>query len=180
MRFAFVALACLFAASPARSEACGTGNQLVHPAQGEIYAKFGWKKHPLLKTVRFHAGLDYMGAVGDPVEAAGAGTVAAAGRYGGYGNYVRIDHGNGLQSTYGHLLKLNVEPGQCIGKGEIVGSVGNTGLSTEPHLHFEVIQDNKFVDPCALLPDHIGCQAGDMPPACRGRDCEASNAIEGE
>jgi murein DD-endopeptidase MepM/ murein hydrolase activator NlpD len=180
MKFAFVALVSVFAASSAHLEACETGNQLRHPAQGEIYAKFGWKRHPLLKTVRFHAGLDYKGAVGNAITAAGTGTVAAAERYGGYGNYVRIDHGNGLQTAYGHLLNYNVKPGQCIGRDEIIGSLGNSGLSTEPHLHFEVIQDNKFVDPCALLPDHIGCQAGDMPPACRGRDCEASNAIDGE
>ncbi|MGP0041773.1 MAG: M23 family metallopeptidase [Rhodomicrobium sp.] len=57
----------------------------------------------------------------------------------GYGNYVRIDHGNVLQTANGHLLNFNVKPGQCVSKGEVIGSLGNSGMSAEPHLHFEVI-----------------------------------------
>jgi murein DD-endopeptidase MepM/ murein hydrolase activator NlpD len=152
MKFAFIALAGLVAASSTPLEACDTGSQLQHPAQGEIYAKFGYRRHPLLRTVRLHSGLDYKGAVGDPVSAAATGTVAVAGREGGYGNYVRIDHGNGLQTAYAHLLNYNVKPGQCVSKDEVIGSLGNSGVSTEPHLHFEVIQNDRFIDPSALLP----------------------------
>jgi murein DD-endopeptidase MepM/ murein hydrolase activator NlpD len=180
IRFVFAAFAGLLTASPASPEGCGTGNQLQHPAQGEIYRNFGCTTHPLLKTLRFHTGLDYKGDPGDPVSATEAGTVTIADRLGGYGNYVRIDHGNGLQTTYGHLLNLSVKPGQCVNKGEVIALLGNSGLSSEPHLHFEVIQAIKFADPCSLLPDHRGCQIRDMPQNCRGRDIEPGNAIDGE
>jgi murein DD-endopeptidase MepM/ murein hydrolase activator NlpD len=172
MKFASVALVSVFAASSAHLEACEIGNQLQHPAQGEIYKNFGYSQHPLLHTVRLHAGLDYKGAVGDAVVAAGTGTVTVAGREGGYGNYVRIDHGNGFQTAYAHLLNYNVKPGQCISKDEIIGSLGNSGLSSGPHLHFEVFQHNRFVDPCDLLPNHSGCQTRNTLHDCRGRDCE--------
>jgi murein DD-endopeptidase MepM/ murein hydrolase activator NlpD len=174
MKFAFAAFACLLASSPARLVACDTGSQLEHPVQGEIYAKFGYDIH----TVRFHSGLDYRGAAGDPVVAAETGTVAAAGRYGGYGNYIRIDHGNGLQTAYNHLLNYKVKPGQCVGKGEVIGSVGNSGYSSGPHLHFEVLRDDKVVDPCALLPDRSGCQPRNTLHDCRGPDCELVRAIQ--
>jgi murein DD-endopeptidase MepM/ murein hydrolase activator NlpD len=174
MKFAFVVVAGLFAASSAGLEACETGYQLRHPAQGEVYRNFGFTMHPLLKTQRFHTGLDYRGAPSDPVAAAEAGTVTVAGREGGYGNYLRVDHGNGLQTAYGHLLNYNVKPGQCISKGEVIGALGNSGLSSGPHLQFEVIQDSKFADPCALLPDNRGCRIQDMPQDCRGRDIEPS------
>jgi len=153
MKFAAIALAGVFAAFPTRLSACDTGNRLQHPAQGEIYAKFGYRENPLLHIVRLHSGVDYKGAIGDPVAAAEAGTIAAAGREGGYGNYVRIDHGNGLQTAYGHLNTYKVKPGQCVSKGEVIGSMGNSGVSTGPHLHFEVLQNNRFVDPGSLLPD---------------------------
>ncbi len=152
MKPASIALAGLFAALPAGAFACETGAQSQHPAQGEIYRKFGYAKHPLLKTVFFHVGLDYRGAVGEPVSAAESGTVEVAGREGGYGNYVRIDHGNGLKTTYAHLMNFNVKPGQCVSKGEVIASLGNSGMTTGPHLHFEVIQDGKFADPTPLLP----------------------------
>ena len=104
-------------------------------------------------------GLDYRGAGGEPVSAAEAGTVVAADRFNeetkgeaGYGNYVRIDHGNGLQTAYAHLLNFNVKAGQCVSKGEVIGNLGNSGVSTEPHLHFEVIQNGRFADPSPLLP----------------------------
>jgi murein DD-endopeptidase MepM/ murein hydrolase activator NlpD len=151
MKPASIVLAGLFAALPAGAFACETGAQMQHPAQGEIYRKFGYMKHPLLKTVKLHPGFDYRGAPGKPISAAESGTVEMAGREGGYGNYIRIDHGNGLKTTYAHLLNFNVKPGQCVSKGEVIASLGNSGLSTEPHLHFEVIQDGKFADPSPLL-----------------------------
>jgi murein DD-endopeptidase MepM/ murein hydrolase activator NlpD len=154
MKFAILALAGLFAALPGHLEACDTGNRLRHPAQGEIYGKFGYREHPLLHVLRLHTGLDYRGAIGDPVAAAEGGTVAVADREGGYGNYVRIDHGNGLQTAYAHLASYNVKPGQCVSKDELIGSVGNSGVSTEPHLHFEVLQNSRFIDPISLLPGH--------------------------
>ena len=159
MKPASIVLAGLLAVFATGADACETGGRLQHPAQGEIYRKFGYAAHPLLKTVRLHAGLDYRGAGGEPVSAAEAGTVVAADRFNeetkgeaGYGNYVRIDHGNGLQTAYAHLLNFNVKAGQCVSKGEVIGNLGNSGVSTEPHLHFEVIQNGRFADPSPLLP----------------------------
>lgn len=132
--------------------ACDRGDGFQHPVSGEIYSPFGYRRHPLLKTMRLHSGLDYRERVGAPVVAAESGTVVAANFEGGYGKYVRIDHGNGMQTSYAHLLKIDVKLGQCVSKGETIGSVGQTGLSSEPHLHFEILRDNRFVDPAALLP----------------------------
>jgi murein DD-endopeptidase MepM/ murein hydrolase activator NlpD len=142
----------VLAASCAANACDMGGGSLAHPAQGEIYKQFGYMRHPLLNTTRLHTGIDYRGQLGTPVPAAGAGTVVAAAREGGYGNFVPIDHGNGLQTSYAHLREIEVKPGQCIGKGEIVGGIGETGLATEPHLHFEIMRDNHFVDPMGLLP----------------------------
>jgi murein DD-endopeptidase MepM/ murein hydrolase activator NlpD len=152
MKLAAIALGGLLTVLSTGGEACQTGGQLQHPAQGEIYRKFGYAKHPLLKTVRLHAGLDYRGAAGEPVSAAEAGTIVAAGVEDGYGNYIRIDHGNGLQTAYGHLSSLNVTAGQCVSKGELIGNAGNTGVSSQPHLHFEVIQNGRFTNPGPMLP----------------------------
>ena len=152
MKPASIALAGLFAALSAGAFACETGSRLQHPAQGEVYRKFGYGKDPLLKTVKLHSGLDYKGAVGEPIGAAEVGTVEVAERDGGYGNYVRIDHGNGLKTAYAHLLNYNVKPGQCVSKGEVIASLGNSGITAGSHLHFEVIQDGKFADPSPLLP----------------------------
>jgi murein DD-endopeptidase MepM/ murein hydrolase activator NlpD len=152
MKFVVIALAGLLAASPAQLLACDTGSQLRHPAQGEIVSKFGYRKDSLGHLL-LHSGLDYLGAVGDPVAAAAAGTVIVAGREGGYGNYVRIDHGNGLQTAYAHLANYKVKPGQCVSQDEAIGGLGNSGVSTGPHLHFEILQNHKFVDPGSVLPD---------------------------
>jgi murein DD-endopeptidase MepM/ murein hydrolase activator NlpD len=160
MKPASIALAGLLAVFSTGADACETGGRLQHPAQGEIYRKFGYTAHPLLKAVRLHAGLDYRGAGGEPVSAAEAGTVVIADRFNeetngeaGYGNYVRIDRGNGLQTAYAHLLNFNVKAGQCVSKGEVIGRLGNSGLSSEPYLHLEVIQNGQFADPSPLLPD---------------------------
>ncbi len=147
-----IVLSSIFALYSAGLAACEVGKHLQHPAQGQIYRKFGLTKDPVLKTVHLHSGLDYKGAVGDAVSAAEAGTVVVANNEGGYGNYVRIDHGNGMQTAYGHLQNFSVKPGQCVSKGEVIGSLGNSGISTGPHLLFEVIQDNELVDPSPLLP----------------------------
>jgi murein DD-endopeptidase MepM/ murein hydrolase activator NlpD len=146
-------LAALLLTFSAPARACdGASGSLQHPAQGEIYRKYGFVEHPLLHTTRLHAGIDYRGPLGQPVIAAEAGTIVTASREGGYGNYIRIDHGNGLQTSYSHLTRIGAREGQCISKGEVIGTIGQTGLATEPHLHFEILKDTRFVDPLALLP----------------------------
>lgn len=98
---------------------------------------FGGRTHPILGTWKKHEGLDYSAATGTPVMAAGDGMVVRAGRSGGYGNLVEIQHSNGIITRYGHLLRIDVHVGQRVRQEERVGAVGSTGLSTGPHLHYE-------------------------------------------
>lgn len=160
MKFAVI-VAGLFAVLSSGVEACETGSNLQHPVAGAVFRKFApAAESPFARKIRLktgldfslHLGQDYKGASGEPVHAAEFGTViVAAGPYGNYGNYVRIDHGNGLQTAYGHLLNFNVKPGQCVSKGEVIGPLGNTGFSAGPHLHFEVFRNGEFADPGPLL-----------------------------
>lgn len=98
-----------------------------------------------------HQGLDFAAASGSPVVAAMPGRVVAAGVLGGYGDQVLVQHASGVQTRYGHLSAIDVHVGQVVAAGERVGSVGSTGVSTGPHLHFEVIVDGRPVDPADWL-----------------------------
>jgi murein DD-endopeptidase MepM/ murein hydrolase activator NlpD len=151
VRLSFLAAAVLTAVTLSRPLACEQGHALQTPSAGMVENKFGFKKHPLLATLRLHSGVDYAGAVGDPVFAAEAGTVSVAGVEGGYGKYVRIAHGKGLQSAYAHLSSFTVKPGDCAAKGQQIGRLGQTGISSGPHLHFEVLKNNRFIDPETVL-----------------------------
>jgi murein DD-endopeptidase MepM/ murein hydrolase activator NlpD len=113
---------------------------------------FGYRRHPLLKTLRLHSGVDWAGPVGTPIMASGNGTIEVAGREGGYGNYVRIRHANGYKTAYGHMLRFaeGVAKGVKVRQGQIVGYLGNTGLSTGPHLHYEVLVNNRFTNPLSI------------------------------
>ncbi|MCB1246927.1 MAG: M23 family metallopeptidase, partial [Acidimicrobiia bacterium] len=122
------------AASPAPS---GSG-RLIRPVPGAISSGFGPRIHPIYGTSKMHNGVDMNARMGDPIKAAGSGTVILAGVKGGYGNAVMIDHGGGMVTLYGHQSKLGVSVGQHVDRGEVIGWVGSTGLSTGPHLHFEV------------------------------------------
>lgn len=128
----------------------GTG-RMSYPSNGAITSSFGWRQHPVLGYGRFHSGLDFGAAYGTPIRAADRGTVIFAGWYGGYGNAVIIDHGNGVTSLYGHSSQLYVAEGQVIQRGQAIAAVGSTGLSTGPHLHFEVRQNGAPIDPLAYL-----------------------------
>lgn len=108
---------------------------------------FGMRFHPILGYSRMHQGLDFAARTGTPVIASAAGTVVQAGWGGGYGNLVVIDHGRGLRTRYAHLHRIHVKKGQRVEQGVKVGEVGSTGLSTGPHLHYEVWQNGKAVDP---------------------------------
>ncbi len=121
------------------------------PSNGEISSRFGWRTHPILGTRRFHAGLDFAADYGSPIRAAERGVVIFSGWYGGYGNAVIIDHGNGITTLYGHASELYVNEGQTVQRGEAIAAVGSTGLSTGPHLHFEVRKSGEPVDPIAYL-----------------------------
>ena len=117
------------------------------PVYGRLTSGFGMRVHPLLGFGRMHQGVDLAAPFGSPVAAASAGTVRYAGWHGGHGNYVLVDHGGGLTTGYGHLSRIVVTPGAMVRQGELLGSVGMTGLATGPHLHFEVLRGGVPVDP---------------------------------
>lgn len=116
-----------------------------------IGSDFGMRWHPILKVLKEHTGLDIGGAYKDDIYAAGAGTVTFAGWNGGYGYLIKIDHGDGIETYYGHASKLLVSKGDVVEKGQVIALVGSTGVSTGPHLHFEVRIDNVAVDPLPFI-----------------------------
>lgn len=128
---------------------------LTAPVSGGVTSGFG-NRDPFMTdsgemSSGYHPGIDIGAAEGTPVGAAGAGTVTQAGWYGGYGNAVIIDHGNGLESLYGHLSEVLVNVGDLVTKLQTIGLVGSTGNSTGPHLHFGLKQDGAWIDPSALF-----------------------------
>jgi murein DD-endopeptidase MepM/ murein hydrolase activator NlpD len=121
------------------------------PVTGTITSPFGWRSNPFGGGPEFHQGLDIAAPMGTTVTAAAAGTVIMAQWYGGYGNYILIDHGGGYSTGYGHLSAIYVASGQAVQRGQAIGAVGSTGQSTGPHLHFEVRIAGKPVDPAPRL-----------------------------
>ncbi len=141
-------------AKAAREEAlraARNAGKMLMPSQGPITSEFGSRFHPVLGYSRFHAGTDFGAEHGSPIQAAETGIVMFADWYGGYGNAVIIDHGDGLTTLYGHASRLDVSEGQLVKKGDVIAAIGTTGLSTGPHLHFEVRRDGEPVDPMAFL-----------------------------
>ena len=113
-----------------------------------IASGFGYRIHPIYKTSIMHTGQDFTAPVGTEIYATGNGTVEKVEYYGrGYGNNVIINHGYGYETLYGHMSKINVRQGQKINRGDIIGFVGNTGTSTGPHLHYEVIKNGDKINP---------------------------------
>ncbi len=128
----------------------GLGN-FSWPVVGTITSPFGWRSNPFGGGPEFHQGLDIAAPTGTTVTAAAAGTVIMAQWYGGYGNYILIDHGGGYSTGYGHLSAMYVSAGQSVQRGQAIGAVGSTGQSTGPHLHFEIRIAGKPVDPAPRL-----------------------------
>src|SRR5205085_3429826 len=108
------------------------------PVHGRMTSGFGSRFHPILGYERFHAGVDLAAAAGTPILAAADGRVLLAGWHGGYGQEVEIAHAAGLQTRYGHMSRIAARVGEVVRKGQVIGWVGSTGLSTGPHVHFEV------------------------------------------
>ena len=123
---------------------------LMMPVDGHITSYFGYRYHPILHFTRFHAGLDIGASWGSPIVAAGDGRVVSAGWAGGYGREVRIEHAGGLVSLYGHMSQIAAEPGSYVRQGQVIGYVGSSGLSTGPHVHFEVRQSGQPVNPLGV------------------------------
>jgi len=122
---------------------------------GYVSSGFGLRLHPILHVYRHHEGIDISARRGTPVYASANGTVVFAGKNGGYGNMIMLDHKYGFQTRYGHLHKILVRKGQHVKRGEKIGEVGSTGLSTAPHLHYEVRFHKKPVNPRAYYFDDI-------------------------
>lgn len=128
----------------------GTG-QLMYPTIGPVTSNFGWRTHPILGTERFHSGIDFGADYGSLIYASEQGRVIYADWYGGYGNAVIVDHGNGMTTLYAHCSDLYVKDGDVVAKGQPIAAVGSTGFSTGPHLHFELRANGEPIDPAAYL-----------------------------
>ena len=121
------------------------------PVSGRISSPYGYRQHPIYKVRKLHTGIDIAAPTGTRIRSAGDGTVVHSARWGGYGNCVIVDHGGGLATLYAHCSRLAVTNGQRVTHGQVIGYVGSTGLSTGPHLHFEVRKDGRPVNPSPYL-----------------------------
>ncbi len=131
-------------------EANGVGERrgtMGMPVAGRLTSNFGIRIHPILHTARMHKGLDIAAAYGSPIYAAMDGVVALAGRNGGYGNFVKLIHGGGMATGYGHMSRIAVRPGTRVARGQVIGYVGSTGMSTGPHLHYELWKNGVAINP---------------------------------
>lgn len=120
-----------------------------------LLSGFGYRVHPVYKVRKFHAGVDFPARSGTAIQAAGDGTVVEAGWHQGYGNCVKISHGYGYETLYGHMFRMNVRPGEKVKKGQKIGEVGDTGLSTAPHLHYEVHYKGNPINPINFCMDQL-------------------------
>ncbi|MGF6375802.1 murein DD-endopeptidase MepM/ murein hydrolase activator NlpD [Clostridiales Family XIII bacterium PM5-7] len=128
------------------------GGQFMWPTTSTyITSEFGFRIHPVTGIYTGHTGIDIGAGYGEPVYAAASGRVIIASTYGGYGYAVVIDHGSGISTLYGHNSSLNVSVGQNVKRGQVIARVGSTGISTGPHLHFEVRINGSYVDPMSYF-----------------------------
>ena len=134
-------------------ESKGFGKILWPVKYGKITSKFGNRTHPVLKSVKFHRGVDIAVSIGTPVYSGIKGKVTFAGRKGNYGNLVEIEGNDGIKVRYAHLNSIDVVTGQKVSDGEKVAETGNTGMSTGPHLHYEIIIDENPVNPLNFAHD---------------------------
>ncbi|MFN3818400.1 M23 family metallopeptidase [Blastomonas sp.] len=131
-------------------EASGVGEErgeFARPVNGAVTSGYGYRRHPILGFRRMHSGIDFRARSGTPIYATADGVVNYSGRKGGYGNFVRIAHGGNIASGYGHMSRIAVSNGTRVRRGQVIGYVGSTGLSTGPHLHYELYRGGRAVDP---------------------------------
>ena len=126
----------------------------IWPVHGVLTSGFGWRNSPFGVGRDFHPGIDIAGPMDVPVVSTAEGIVESAGWDQGYGKAVRVSHGNGFVTLFGHLDQIVVAPGSKVVRGEVIGYLGNTGLSTGPHLHYEIIRNNVPVNPTRYIIDY--------------------------
>jgi len=126
-------------------------NEMAVPVQGVVTSPFGYRIHPIYGTRMFHNGVDIGADTGTPIASSLSGVVTASEYNSSYGNYVMVDHGNDLYTIYAHCDELLVKVGESVKKGETIARVGSTGVSTGPHLHFEVRRGEYRIDPAWLV-----------------------------
>jgi murein DD-endopeptidase MepM/ murein hydrolase activator NlpD len=134
-----------------RRNALANATPSMWPAFGWLSSRMGPRRDPMTGGADYHSGVDIAGDRGQPVYATAAGTVRHIGYQGAYGNLIVLDHGFGLESRYGHLLKYLVRPGAKVQRGDIIGQVGATGRATGYHLHYEVVANGRLINPLQLL-----------------------------
>jgi murein DD-endopeptidase MepM/ murein hydrolase activator NlpD len=128
----------------------------IKPCDGEIGDGFGMRFHPILHIERMHDGIDFVASEGTPVYATGDGTIEFVGYRGGFGLAVEIDHGFGYETIYAHLSESEVKEGQKVVRGEMIAKIGDTGLSTGSHLHYEVHHDGVILNPADFFFGNLG------------------------
>jgi len=134
-------------------EASGVGEQrqgLLAPVPGRVSSSYGMRRHPILGYRRMHRGLDFKAGHGQPIVAVTDGRVSYAGRKGGLGKFVRVNHAGGLSTGYAHMSRIAVNNGAQVRRGQVIGYVGSTGLSSGPHLHYEMYRGGKHVNPSSV------------------------------
>jgi murein DD-endopeptidase MepM/ murein hydrolase activator NlpD len=139
------------------------------PVSGRISSTFGMRRHPLLGFLRMHKGLDLAAPYGTPIYAPISGRVVLAGRNRGYGNFIKLDHGSGIASGYGHMSRFAVSAGQNVSRGQVIGYVGSTGLSTGPHLHWEVWKNGANVNPRSISLSSVATLSGEKLRAFKAK-----------
>lgn len=157
-------------------EASGVGQKrpgLAKPVNvARLSSGFGMRFHPILGYSRLHAGVDYAAPTGTPIHAVSEGRVTFAGRNGGHGNYVKLAHSGGLSTGYAHMSRIAVDGGERVKRGQIIGYVGSTGLSTGPHLHYEVYRNGRAINPTSVKFEQQAQLAGRELQAFRARLAE--------
>lgn len=139
-------------ASQALAEKARLAPAVIWPTRSKVItSSFGYRSDPFKGISAYHSGIDIAGSIGDPIYAAMEGEVTASDQMGARGKYIIIKHANGLETWYMHLNSMTVSAGDKVSKGEQIGTLGNTGRSTGPHLHFQVIKQNKAVNPLGYV-----------------------------
>ena len=123
------------------------GNAFIRPVNYQINSRYGMRKHPVFGNMKMHTGVDFAAPKGTPIRAAQNGVVVFSGTKGGYGNAVILQHDQRYSSLYGHASKLLVNTGQVVKQGQVIALVGDTGVATGPHLHFEIFEYGKRINP---------------------------------